>query len=123
MCDFRSFLEHEKQISIHNIERQNKALEWYQDGDSLAKGHQKLIAVQKRHIAMIDTLLEGKVNVDMTLATCEQALKLAEEKHRQMIIRHEENDELWWETSDVIQFVSSLIYRIEDWKCRHQQTT
>ena len=114
MSDFRSFLEHEKQVLLHNIERQNKALEWYKEGDLLAEGPNKLIEIQKRHIAMLDTLLEGKFSIESTIATCEEALKLAEEKHRQLISQRKENDELWWETSDVIQFLASLVYRIED---------
>jgi hypothetical protein len=122
MRTFKEFLEHEKRVLLNNIERLQKGLERYQDGDSMAQGHQKMIAIQKRHIAMLGTLLEGEVEFNSTLATCREALKLAEHKHQQLVDQSKADSELWWETLDVIQFLSNLIYRIEDWKRRYYQS-
>lgn len=117
MRDFKEFLEHERRVILNNIDRQQRALEWYKDdGDPLAQGHHQIIAVQERHLAMMDTLLEGDVDPAKTILTCEETLKLAEKKHREQLNQGRTNDDAWWHTLDVIQFLSALIYRIEAWQ-------
>lgn len=114
--DFRSFLEHERNVLRNNIARQKRGLEWYKNGDPMAQGHIRMLEIEKRHLAMFDTLLQGEVDPEMTLLTCREALRMAEDKHRRVIVQGQKNDDMWWETLDVIQFLSELIYRIENWE-------
>jgi len=116
MNDFHEFLNHEKQVLLKNIERMENGLEWYEEDDPLAQGHLAMIDLQRRHVAMIDSLIEDDGNIDSTLATCTEAIALAEENHRQILAQGKSTNEQWWVTLDTIQFLGSLISRIQNFR-------
>lgn len=116
MNEFHEFLEHEKKVLLNNVEHLEKGLEWYKEDDPLAHGHLATIAVQERHIMLIDSLIEDDGGIDTTLATCRAAIALAEANHRKMLAQGKSNTEQWWETLDVIQFLGSLVFRIQTFR-------
>ncbi|MBK8027171.1 MAG: hypothetical protein IPK19_38730 [Chloroflexi bacterium] len=120
MANFQTFLDHEKQILLDNIRRQGDMHPSPNGNESVARENERMIAVQKRYLAMLNTLTGGQPTPEQALAICEEALRMAEKLHSRLILDGKANCEACWESLDAIEFISELIRHIEDWKHRSQ---
>ncbi len=120
MSTFMQFLAHEQSTIEHHIAQLEQRVEENARKNPRTDGFSEMLEIQKRHQAMLSRLVSDHMDADVALAACYEVLLAAQDVHGQIAQQgiHAE-DERWWMTLDVVEFTSTLILHIEEWKGHH----